>query len=285
MKKQRAFKSSKNFYKFLKYCAIASLSITVLVLVAVIIYIFASGISNLSLSFLFGSPDEADSIIPALIGTLRLVFVSIIFAVPIGIFSAIFLVEYMRGKGKLVTSIRLATETLAGMPSIVYGLFGYLVFVVALKMGYTLLGGAITLSIMILPTIIRSTEESLLAVPNSYREGAFALGASKVRTIFKVILPSASSGIVSAIILAIGRVVSESAVLILTIGLVVNEIPVNMLSPGTSLAINIYYYACIKGQFDIAAATAVVLLVFVLALNLLAFVCGRLIKKKYEVNL
>ena len=172
---------------------------------------------------------------------------------------------------------------MAGIPSIVYGLFGYLVFVVALKWKYTLLGGGITLAVMILPVIVRATEESLLAVPVAYREGAFALGAGKVRTIFCVVLPAAASGIVTAVILSIGRVISESAVLILTVGMVVNRIPSTVLSPGTSLALDIYYFAS-HGHPREAAATAVVLLVLVLLLNLAAGAAGKLIRKSQGVN-
>ena len=172
----------------------------------------------------------------------------------------------------------MATETLAGIPSIVYGLFGYLIFVVAFGWGYSIIGGGITLAIMILPTIVRSTQESLLSVQGGLREGAYALGTGKVRTIFKIVLPSAAGGIVTAIILAIGRVVSESAVMILTIGMVVNKVPETLMSPGTSLALDIYYFAS-HGYPDEAAATAVVLLVFVILLNLSAGFVGNMIKK------
>ena len=247
---------------------------------AVVWYVLSRGIDEISLDLLFGEYDgKSPSILPAFKGTVILVLISAAIAVPIGIFTAIFLVEYMNNKGKFVRFIRLATETLAGIPSIVYGLFGYLIFVVSFGWGYTLLGGGITLAIMILPVIVRSTEESLLAVPDGLREGAYALGASKVRTIFKIILPSAASGIVTSVILAIGRVVSESAVLILTIGMVVNLVPQNAMSPGTSLALDIYFFAS-HGYPEEAAATSVVLLLFVFALNLIAGGAGKLLKNK-----
>lgn len=262
----------------LKYVCIFALAISLIALVAVIAYVLINGCDKLSAELLFGDYKETPSILPALVGTLQLVGVSAIIAVPVGVASAVFLVEYTNNKGKLVKIIQVATETLAGIPSIVYGLFGYLIFVVAFGWGYSMLGGGITLSIMILPTIVRSTQESLLAVQGGLREGAYALGTSKVRTIFKIVLPSAAGGIVTAIILAIGRVVSESAVLILTIGMVVNKVPEALMSPGTSLALDIYYFAS-HGYPDEAAATAVVLLLFVLILNLLAGWIGDLIKK------
>lgn len=270
----------RSVFKGLKYFSYVCTVLSVVALVAVVWYVLSRGIDKISLDLLFGEYDgKSPSILPAFKGTVILVLISAAIAVPIGIFTAIFLVEYMNNKGKFVKFIRLATETLAGIPSIVYGLFGYLIFVVSFGWGYTLLGGGITLAIMILPVIVRSTEESLLAVPDGLREGAYALGASKVRTIFKIILPSAASGIVTSVILAIGRVVSESAVLILTIGMVVNLVPQNAMSPGTSLALDIYFFAS-HGYPKEAAATSVVLLLFVFALNLIAGGAGKLLKNK-----
>ena len=262
----------------LRIACMVALGISLLCLLAVVAYVIINGVGKISGELLFGDYSVTPSILPAFVGTLQLVAISILIAVPIGVASAIFLVEYTNNKGKLMQTIQVATETLAGIPSIVYGVFGYLIFVVAFGWGYSMLGGGITLAIMILPTIVRSTQESLIAVQGGLREGAYALGASKVRTIFKIVLPSAAGGIVTAIILAIGRVVSESAVLILTIGMVVKDIPASLMSPGTSLALDIYYFAS-HGYPDEAAATAVVLLVFVICLNLLAGGLGRLIKK------
>ncbi len=274
----------RRLFSLLKWLSIGMTVISVIALLSIIVYVFADGIDKLSLHLLFGAyTEDAPSILPALVGTLELVLIAGIIAVPLGIGSAVFLVEYTDNTGILVRMIRIATETLAGIPSIVYGLFGYLVFVVALKWKYTLLGGGITLAVMILPVIVRATEESLLAVPVAYREGAFALGAGKVRTIFCVVLPAAASGIVTAVILSIGRVISESAALILTVGMVVNRIPSTVLSPGTSLALDIYYFAS-HGHPREAAATAVVLLVLVLLLNLAAGAAGKLIRKSQGVN-
>lgn len=261
------------FYKVLKIISIICAVVSVAALIAVTLYILINGVSKLNFELLFGDYSNSPSILPALVGTIEIILIASAISIPLGVGSAIFLVEYMQNKGKLVKIIRIATETLAGIPSIVYGLFGYLIFVVTLKMGYTILGGGMTIAIMILPVIVRQTEESLIAVPMSLREGA-----SKVATIFKVVLPSASSGIVTAIILAIGRVISESAVLILTIGMVVNKIPESALSPGTSLALDIYYFSS-HGYPDAAAATAVVLLILVIAINLIATGAGSLIRK------
>ena len=267
------------FYTALRILSIFMTVISVISLFTIIIYLLINGCDKLSWQLLFGKYGDKPTILPAFIGTLYLVVTATLIAVPIGIFTAVYLVEYMNNKGKTVKIIRIAAETLAGIPSIVYGLFGYLVFVVTLGWGYSLLGGGITLAIMILPVIVRSTEESLLAVPDSYREGSLALGAGKVRTVFSVVLPAAASGIVTSVILAVGRVVSESAVLILTIGMVVNNLPETIMSQGTSLALDIYYFAS-NGYPDEASATSVVLLAVVLLLNAAANGIGRLLKKK-----
>ncbi len=268
----------RKLYSILKYVCIIALVLSLISLIAVVAYVLINGVTKLSFNLLFGDYTASPSVFPAFIGTLQLVGIAAIIAVPIGIASAIFLVEYTNNKGKFVKIVQVATETLAGIPSIVYGLFGYLIFVVAFGWGYSMLGGGITLAIMILPTIVRSTQESLLSVQEGLREGSYALGASKVRTIFKIILPSCAGGIVTSIILAIGRVVSESAVLILTVGMVVNKVPETLMAPGTSLALDIYYFAS-HGYPDEAAATAVVLLIFVIFLNLLASFIGKMIKK------
>lgn len=262
----------------LKVFSYLTTAVAVIALITILVYVLVGGVGKLKPS-LFGDGSEGPTIVPAIVGTLSLVGISLVIAVPLGMGAAIFLAEYANVKGKFVKVVRIATETLAGIPSIVYGLFGYLVFVVAFKMGYTLLGGGITLAVMILPTIVRSVEESLLSVPDGIRQGSYALGAGKVRTIFKVVLPSCAGGIVTAIILAVGRVVSESAVLLLTVGMVVNKMPSSMMSPGTSLALDIYYFANF-GYPDEAAATSVVLIVFVLSINLAAVVVGKLIKRK-----
>ena len=265
-------------YSACKRAAQSALAISLIALVAVILFVLIRGIPFINTQLIFGDYKMEPSIKPALIGTLYLIVLALVMAAPLGIGSAIFLAEYTKSNSRLIWAIRVATETLAGIPSIVYGLFGYLVFVIALGFNYSLIGGGITLAIMVLPVIVRSTEENLLAVPVSLREGSYALGASKVRTIFTVILPCAASGIVTSLILAIGRVVSESAVLILTIGMVVNKIPEGFASPGTSLALDVYYFSS-YGYPEQAAATGVVLLALVAAINLLATFVGKLYDK------
>jgi len=256
-----------------------ALVLSLTTLVAVIVFILIRGVPHISMHLLFGDYSSKNPTIkPALAGTLYLVLISVTIAAPIGIGSAVFLTEYTNSKSMLIRIIRLAVETLAGIPSIVYGIFGYLVFVIALGFKYSLIGGGITLAVMILPVIVRSTEESLLAVPRSLREGSFALGSSKVRTIFSVVLPCAAGGIVTSLILAIGRVISESAVLILTIGMVVNKMPKNFASPGTSLALDVYYFGS-HGYPEQAAATGVVLLVLVVSINIAATVIGKIYGK------
>jgi phosphate transport system permease protein len=260
------------------------LILSLIALASVIIFIIIRGLPHINMHLLFGDySSKAPSIKPALVGTLYLIVISIAIATPIGIGSAIFLTEYTKSQSRLIQIIRVAVETLAGIPSIVYGIFGYLVFVVALGFKYSLIGGGITLAIMILPVIVRSTEESLLAVPRTLREGSFALGSSKVRTIFSVVLPCATSGIVTSLILAIGRVMSESAVLILTIGMVVNKMPENFASPGTSLALDVFYFGS-HGYPEQAAATGVVLLVLVVSINILATVLGKVFGKGELAN-
>ena len=275
----------KQIRKFAAYRIIAQIALvfSLIALTAVIIFIIIRGIPHINMQLLFGDYGKYPSIKPALVGTLYLIFISVMLAAPIGIGSALFLTEYTKSKSRLIRIIRIATETLAGIPSIVYGIFGYLVFVIALGLRYSLIGGGITLAIMILPVIVRSTEESLLAVPHSLREGSFALGSSKFRTIFSVVLPCAASGIVTSLILAIGRVISESAVLILTIGMVVNRLPENFASPGTSLALNVYYFGS-HGYPEQAAASAVVLLFLVVSINVLATVLGKVFGKGELAN-
>lgn len=271
--------SDKKVCYSLKIFSYISTAIAIISLIAIIGYVLINGVGKINLTLLFGDGKTSPSILPALVGTLSLIVIALGISIPLGIGCAVFLTEYTDNKSKFVKFIRVSTETLAGIPSIVYGLFGYLIFVDLLKMGYSLLGGGITLSIMILPVIVRSTEESLLSVPQGLREGSYALGAGKVRTIFKVVLPSCAGGIVTAIILAAGRVISESAVLILTVGMVVDKMPVSLLSPGTSLALDIYYFGSF-GYPEEAAATSVVLMVLVFGINLLALLVGKLIKRK-----
>ena len=199
-------------------------------------------------------------------------------AVPFGIFAAIYLVEYAKKGSKLVKIIRITTETLQGIPSIIFGLFGLLFFSTALHWGYSLLSGAMTLVIMILPLIIRTTEEALLGVPDAYREASFGLGAGKLRTVFKVVLPSAIPGIRSGVVLATGRIVGETAALIYTAGAVA-KVPSSLMGSGRTLAVHMYVLSSEGLYMDQAYATAVILLVFVLVLNWISGFCAKRLGK------
>lgn len=204
--------------------------------------------------------------------------ISLIIAVPLGIFSAIYLVEYAKRGNKLVGIIRMTTETLSGIPSIVYGLFGFLFFLTTLKLGYSILSGALTLAIMILPLIMRTTEEALKSVPDSYREGSFGLGAGKLRTVFRIVLPPAVPGILSGIILATGRICGETAALIFTAG-TGTKIALNLMSSGRTLAVHMYNLSSEGLYMDQAYATAVILLILVVGINTISSVIAKKLTK------
>ena len=253
--------------------------ITFAVLLFLIAYILIKGIPHIKPElFAFKYTTDNASLMPALINTIIMTFFSLLIAVPLGIFSAIFLVEYSGKGNKFVDIIRITTETLSGIPSIVYGLFGMLFFVSALKWGYSLLAGAFTLAIMILPLIMRTTEEALKSVPDTYREGSFGLGAGKLRTVFRVVLPSAVPGILAGIILAVGRIVGETAALIYTAG-TVPELVLNPMDSGRTLAIHMYNLSNEGLYMNQAYATAVVLLVLVVGINCLSSFVARKITK------
>ena len=209
------------------------------------------------------------SLMPALINTILMTALSLVIAVPLGIFAAIYLVEYAKRGNKIVEIVRITAETLTGIPSIVYGLFGFLLFGVALKWGYSMLGGALTLAIMILPTIMRTTEEALKSVPDSYREGSFGLGAGRLRTVFQVVLPSAVPGILAGVILAVGRIVGETAALMYTAGTVAG-IPANIMGSARTLSVHMYVLTNEGLYTNQSYATAVVLLVIVVLINALS---------------
>lgn len=206
------------------------------------------------------------SLMPALVNTLIVTILSLLIAIPIGLAAAIYLVEYAKKRSRLVKLIRITAETLSGIPSIIYGLFGLLFFGTALGWGYSLLSGSLTLVIMVLPVIIRTSEEALLAVPDSYREASFGLGAGKLRTIFKIVLPTAVSGILSGVVLSTGRIVGETAALLYTAGTVA-KIPSNLMGSGRTLAVHMYVLSSEGLYMNQAFATAVVLLIVVLLLN------------------
>lgn len=241
--------------------------ITIAVMIFVVAYIMIKGIPHLTPElFSLEYNSENVSMTPAIVNTLMMTFLTLLIAVPIGIFSAVYLVEYAKRGSRLVSVIRITTETLAGIPSIVYGLFGFLAFVIALGWSYSLMAGALTLAIMVLPTIIRTTEEALLAVPDAYREGSFGLGAGKLRTVFKIIVPAAMPGILAGVILAIGRIVGETAALIFTAGTVA-DIPNSLFASARTLAVHMYCLLSEGLYTDQAYATAVVLLVTVVIIN------------------
>ena len=253
--------------------------ITVAVMAFLVGFILIKGVGNLTpdLFALEYNSDNA-SLMPALINTLIITLLSLVIAVPFGIFAAIYLVEYAKKGSKLVKIIRITTETLQGIPSIIFGLFGLLFFSTALHWGYSLLSGSMTLVIMILPLIIRTTEEALLGVPDAYREASFGLGAGKLRTVFKVVLPSAIPGILSGVVLATGRIVGETAALIYTAGSVA-KVPESLMGSGRTLAVHMYVLSSEGLYMDQAYATAVILLIFVLMLNWISGVCAKRLSK------
>ncbi|WP_366938277.1 phosphate ABC transporter permease PstA [uncultured Ruminococcus sp.] len=250
-------------------------------LVFIIVYVLVRGIPNLTPE-LFALTYNSDNVscMPSIINTIVLTLLTLLIAVPFGIGAAIYLAEYAKKGNKLVKVIRTMAETLAGIPSIVYGLFGMLFFVYALNWGYSLLAGAFTLAIMVLPTIMRTTEEALLTVPDSYREGSYGLGAGKLRTIVRIILPSAMPGILAGVILSVGRIVGETAALIYTYGSATGY-ATGLLNSGRSLAVHMYVLTNEGLHTDQAWGTAVVLLVLVFGINTLsAFIAKKLGNKK-----
>ena len=254
--------------------------LTAAVLVFLIGYILVMGIPNLKPElFAWEYNSENVSLTPALINTVLMTAFALLIATPLGIFAAIWLVEYARRGSKLVKVVRVTTETLQGIPSIVYGLFGMLFFVTQLHWKLSLLSGAMTLSIMVLPLIMRSTEEALLAVPDMYREASFGLGAGRLRTVFRIVLPSAMPGILAGIILAVGRIVGETAALIYTAG-TATDMATSLFSSGRTLAVHMYCLSSEGLHTDQAYATAVVLLLIVLAMNTISALVARKLTKK-----
>ena len=274
--------------KALAFCIYLAAALTVCILVGIIGYILVKGVPHISWSFLstsFSALDEGrNGILPMIINTLYIVVITLLIVTPIGIASAIYLTQYAR-QGKLVKTIRFTTEVLSGVPSIVFGLFGYTVFCVMMGMGYSILAGCLTMTICILPTIVRTTEESLLAVPESYKEGALALGAGKTRVVLGMVLPCAMPGILTAVILGMGRIVGESAALLFTSGIATNMpdgVLSHVMSSGRTLTLHLDQTATEAtdpAAFQIAYATAAVLLILVFILNRLAGLLSRVLRK------
>ena len=264
-------KTHKNLEAKLLFCAVYFAAfVTFGMLFYIIGYILVKGIPHLSLDF-FSLTYNSDnvSMVPAAVNTVTMAVMTLLIVVPIGIGAAIYTVEYAKRGSKLVKVVRITTETLSGIPSIVYGLFGVLFFVTAMKWDRSMLAGACTLAIMVLPTIMRTTEEALQSVPDSYREASFGLGAGKLRTVFQVVLPSAVPGILSGVILAIGRIVGETAALIYTSGTIA-KIPGSIMESGRTLALHMWTLANEGLHEDKAYATAVILLVLVIGINMLS---------------
>lgn len=261
--------------KIVKFLVWFVSSLTFISLIFIIGYILVKGVVHLKPS-LFALHYNSDnvSMFPAFVNTVIIAVLSLLFSVPLGVFTAIYLVEYAKRGSKIVEVIRVTAETLSGIPSIVYGLFGMLFFVYYLKMGTSIIAGSLTLTIMILPLIIRTTEEALIAVPDAYREASFGLGAGKIRTVFKAVLPSAVPGILAGVILAAGRILGETAALLYTSGTVAN-LPKSVMSSGRTLALHMYVLSGEGLYFDEAYATAVVLLIAVLLINTLSYSIAR----------
>ena len=277
-----ALKNKINFSKVGKVVSWIAAIVGGVFLVAIVVYILINGLPHITGQLLFGefSFGGEVTILPAIVATLMTVVVSLIIAIPLGVAAAIFLNEYTQKGSKLIALVRSAVDILSGVPSIVYGLFGSVTFVLLFGGSYSILAGSFTVSIMLLPTVIRSTEESLKSVPDAFREGSLALGAGKLRTIFKVVLPSAMPGIISAVILSIGRVVSESAPFMYTMGTGLGAMPTGYLSSGCTLAVALYSLSRENFHTNEAYATACVLIIIVLALNLLAEFVGKKLQKK-----
>lgn len=268
---------------FLRLVVYLSASLAGLATVFIVGYILLKGIPFLRpelFSWTYNS--ENVSMLPALLNTILMAILALLIALPIGIGASVYLTEYAKSGNPLVTVVRLATETLSGIPSVIYGLFGALFFVKFLNLGLSIIAGAATLSIMILPLIMRTTEEALLSVEDGYREGSFALGAGKLRTIFQVVLPSALSGIFSGVVLALGRVIGESAALIFTAGTVA-EVAKSLTSSGRTLAVHMYLISGEGIYVNQTYATAVILLILVIVMNLLSeWIANKLGRNKHE---
>ncbi len=263
--------------KSIPYTIFTTVSIvfSVAILLFILLFVTVKGLPYLKPSlFAFEYTSENVSMMPAIISTIIMVALSILIAAPIGIFTAIYLVEYAKPGSKFVTAIRMVIETLSGIPSIIYGLFGFLFFGITLGLGYSIISGVLTISIMILPPIVRSTEEALIAISKGYREGSFALGAGHLRTIFVIVLPPAMPGILSGIILAIGRIVGETAALLYTLGTSTN-IPGKLTDSGITLALHMYRLSSEGRYTGEAYATGLVLLVIVVLLNAISGLIAR----------
>ena len=254
--------------------------ITFGMLLFIIGYILIKGIPHLSFDFFaWKYNSENVSVVPSVINTIMMALITLLIVVPIGIGAAIYTVEYAKRGSKVVKVVRITTETLQGIPSIVYGLFGLLFFVNAMKWGQSMLAGACTLAIMVLPVIMRTAEEALQSIPDSYREASFGLGAGRLRTVFRIVLPPAVPGILSGVILAIGRIVGETAALIYTSGTVA-KLPGSVMESGRTIALHMWMLANEGLHEDKAYATAVILLILVIGINYLSHLLAEKLTAK-----
>ncbi len=265
---------------FLRMFVYIATIVTVGALLFVVGYILIKGVPHLSWKlFEWRYTTENLSLLPALLNTILLTALALIIAVPLGVFAAIYLVEYAHRGSRLVRIIRMNAETLAGIPSIVYGLFGMLFFVTALKLGFSMLSGALTIAIMILPVILRTSEEALMSVPDSYREGSFGLGAGRLRTVFRVVLPDAVPGILAGVILGVGRTVGETAALLYTAGTSSDTVS-GIMDSARTLSVHMYALSQEGLYIDQTYATAVVLLVIVVGINALSAMLARHVSRR-----
>ena len=271
----------RKFKNNLRYIQLyVGIGFAILALLGILLYILINGLQHLSWDFLFNiNAPRGQTLVPIIFTTVLVVVLTLAVSVPLGIGSAIYLNEYAKMGSRFVKAIRMAIETLSGIPSILYGLFGFLFYVIILRWTWSILAGVFTVAIMVLPIIIRSSEEALKSVPDSYREGSYALGAGKFYTIRKTVLPSAIPGILASIILTIGRIVGETAALILTAGTVVG-MPTSLFDSSATLAVFMYTITVEGTDMDRAYATAVVLMVLILLLNTLANFIGKKLKPK-----
>ncbi len=272
------------FDKILMFLIIASAVLTTMLSLGLILYVVINGISHITPQMLFSAPSELNKtvgVLPMIINTLYMIVITLLISAPIGICSAIYLNEYANTKSKLVKLIEFTTQTLAGIPSIIYGLFGYMFFSIFLNLKVSIISGALTLSIMVLPTLIRTTQEALKNVPGPYREAALGIGCKKIYLIRTILIPCALPGIMTAIILSIGRIVGESAALLFTSGMGYS-MPTDMLthasSSGATLTVQLYLYASRGENLDISFALATILIIIVLLIN----ISTRYLSKKLE---
>ena len=268
----------------LKYFVYVAMGVTILSLIGILGYILINGFMAFKWSLIFGEYSSSNPAIGfSVFTTCVMILLTLLIAAPLSIFCAVYLTEYAKRKNKLVTWIRLATETLAGIPSIVFGLFGAIFFGTVMRLGYSILTGCLTVAIMLLPVIIRQTEEAIKSVPDMYREGSYGLGASKLRTVFRIVLPSAMPGILSAVILSMGRIIGETAALIFTLGSVA-QFPSSLLDSSRSLAVHMYISTRDGGAAgrEVAFFTGAVLIAVILLMNIGASYLGGKVGKDFE---